>query len=253
MQRANAQLRPLEPTDFRALSGDDVQVEFGGGYYTHQRAALAGVEGRLIELANFRAHFRTGRAILELGGTIQRLFHEESRFAQPYADAAQSTASGNRHDAGDYRVGAIFELVHSKRFTGLLRFGTRLPTTDNLVGLDRDAIDFYATLNASKQYDEFFGGLEAGLGINGTRSNGHEQSDVLLYSITLASNQHAIAPFLILAGQEDLHPGGIRGNEDLGEIRGGVRFKETISAAAVIGYREYSPDWGIQLSVRKTF
>lgn len=253
---AHAQLRPLDPFDVRAFSGAKIQADIGGAYYADQRAALAGTEGRLGEIANFHVNLRSGRMIMELGGTVQRLFHDEEVFDGQYADAAPPSPTRNRHDAGDYRVGTVIRLTRENANTlGALRFGTRLPTTDNMTGLDRDATDFYSTLLGVHTSDSFTVAAEAGLGINGTRTTTHEQSDVLLYGVTLSARAQTVTPFAMAVGQEDMHPGGIRGNEDLGEVRIGIRLgsAQPLSIAGVFGYREYSPRWGIQLSGRMTF
>ena len=251
-----AQLRPLDPVDIRAFNGSALQADIGAAYYADQRAALAGTEGRLGEIANFHIHLRSGRMIMEMGGTVQRLFHDEEIFAAPYADAAAPSASRNRHDAGDYRVGTIIRLTAENNPTlAALRFGTRLPTTDNMTGLDRDATDFYSTLLAARHYGEWYAALEAGLGINGTRTTTHEQSDVLLYGFTLLAPPRIVTPFVLAVGQEDMHPGGIRGNEDMGEIRAGASLgrAQSLSIAGVLGYRDYSPSWGLRVSARFTF
>src|SRR3990170_7453624 len=99
-----AQLRPLEPFEWRMFdAGRTVAAEVGAGWLPEQRASLAGTEGTLVEAGNFRAFWRTGRVVLEAGGTVQRLFDEESRFApaEPDVDADED---GERRDAGDYRV-----------------------------------------------------------------------------------------------------------------------------------------------------
>jgi hypothetical protein len=52
-----------------------------------------------------------------------------------------------------------------------------------------------------------------------------------------------VTPFLTVLGQEDLKERMLRGNEDLGEARLGVRVGGTrwIEAAFVAGYRDFSP------------
>src|SRR5690606_22084698 len=49
-----AQLRPLEPLDWRALEpGRVAGLAFGAAAYRDQRASLAGTQGRLLEVGNF--------------------------------------------------------------------------------------------------------------------------------------------------------------------------------------------------------
>src|SRR5215216_2584880 len=107
---ASAQLRPLDPVDFTAFQGSWLRTEVGVGVYSDQRASLAGTTGRLWELGNFRVLIRTGRMVVELGGTAQRIFTDEKVYDLPFDDAAAPTPDRSRHDAGDYRVAAIVRL-----------------------------------------------------------------------------------------------------------------------------------------------
>lgn len=252
-----AQLRPLDPTDFQAFEGAAVHADLGVGYFADQHASLAGTQGPLWEIANFHVNIRSGRMLMEMGGTVQRLFHDEKILLPPTGDAAPPSASRNRHDAGDYRVGTVLRLTSPQsRTLATLRFGTRLPTTDNMVGLDRDATDFYTTAGARRVVGKVAFAGEAGLSINGTRKSTYEQSDVLIYALSAMLPGKTITPYVIALGQEDLKDRvAIRGNEDLGELRVGAYAgaRRGVNVAAVIGYREYSPSFGVQLSGRLAF
>jgi hypothetical protein len=253
---AYAQLRPLDPVDVRAFSGPPVQIQVGGGIFFDQHASLAGTRGTLFEAGDFRATIRTGRVLVDLGGTVQRFFEDHDVIAAPSGDALPAPSDGKRHDAGDYRVGAVVRLTPDASTTlATLRFGTRLPTTDNRVGLDRDAIDFFTTLAAFRRSARLSLSLEAGLGIHGTRKTDYEQSDVLLYAASAAFDARRITPFVTILGQQDFQEFAIRGNEDLAEIRAGVRAGSArwISAAWVHGLTEYSPSGGLQIALGTSF
>lgn len=253
----HGQLRPLDPIDYRAFEDAALQADAGLAYYTKQHASLAGTRGSLWEVGNFHVHIRTGRLVMELGGTVQRLYHDNEILAAPYGDAAAPNASRRRHDAGDYRVGSIVRLTSQQSATlTTLRFGTRLPTTDNRVGLDRDATDFYATLSAHRRFAKFSASVEAGLAINGTRKTTYEQTDVLSYAVVVTMPMSNAALFAEAVGLDDLHAKeAIRGNEDLGEFRFGAHLgrKQWSSITFVKGYREYSPAFGLQIAGRITF
>lgn len=252
----NAQLRPLDPIEFAAFADNPIRFELGAGVYGDQRASLAGTEGQLWELGNFHLTIRTGRTVLEFGGTVQRLFSEDTVWAAPYGDAVAPPANHHRHDAGDYRAAVIVRLTSDRSPTlATLRFGTRLPTTDNRVGLDRDATDFFATLAARRALGKVAVSGEAGVSINGTRKTTYEQSDVLTYGITATLPGGRFTPYVIALGQEDFHNWAVRGNEDLGELRTGVRIggARWLNLAWVRGYREFSPGNGLQLSAGATF
>jgi hypothetical protein len=244
-----AQLRPLEPLDPSIwFDSTNVRARVGFGWLEDQRASLAGTMGRLIELGDVSLLVRTGRIVLEFGGSPQRWLSEESRFALPTGGAHASTSDNRRHDSGDYRVGTSVRLAAlTARVVPVLRFGARLPTTDNMVGLDRDATDFFALLGAVAKHERVLVSAEAGVGINGTRLPNYEQSDVLLYSATLLYDAGLVRLSATVLGQEDLKERVIRGNEDLGELRAGVRVgkKRWLEILGVAGYSTFSPSFGV--------
>ncbi|CAN5310105.1 hypothetical protein BH23GEM4_BH23GEM4_06190 [soil metagenome] len=247
---AGAQLRPLDPFEWRVLEGTSLVGSVGVAVLADQRASLARTDGRLVELGDLALTWRTGRVAFEAGGTVQRLYHVE-RVLGP-AEGEVTATDENRHDAGVYRVGAAFRLTSDGApVAALLRFGTRLPTTNNRVGLDRDATDFYALLGGRLARSRFAVGAEAGLGINGTRNPGFEQSDVLLYAVQARYDGGAIIPVASLAGQVNSASADVRGTETLGEVRAGVRLgsDEWLRVEVVRGYAEISPSWGVRAAV----
>lgn len=189
--------------------------------------------------------------IIEAGGTAQRYFDEKRRFSDPYTDVEPSE-NGKRHDSGDYRISTTVRLTPDNwSWNGVLRFGTRLPTTDNTTGLDRDAIDFFATIGAAAKIDVLSVSGETGLGIHSTREQRFEQDDLLLYSFRAELADFPISPIVAALGQ--IHGTGhseIRGVEDLGEIRLGVRAgrRNWIKAEFVKGYESFSPSTGFIVS-----
>lgn len=248
-----AQLRPLDPPSWRIFDFDGagaVEASAGVGVFDQQRAALAGTEGRLLELGNFQAAWRSGRIALEFSGTVVRMFEDQATFAAPL-DGVRQNGPG-RVDAGDYRVSTSVLLTpRDAAAQALLRFGTRLPTTDNGVGLDRDQTDFFALLSGRVRR----GGLrvvgEAGVGIFGTRNANHEQSDALVYSLATEYARGPVVPSLELVGHVDPFDSWTpRGNEDLRELRAGVRIggRRWIRAQGVVGLADFSPRRGLLLS-----
>ncbi|HET6762313.1 MAG TPA: hypothetical protein VFH27_01545 [Longimicrobiaceae bacterium] len=252
---AGAQLRPLDPVAWSVFEGDHaVEAELGGAWLRGQRASLAGTQGDLWEAGNLRLSWRSGRVAVEAGGTLQRFFHERSRFAEPdpLGDVA-AAPGGRRHDSGDYRIQTLVRLTPAGwSGLGVLRFGTRLPTTDNMTGLDRDATDFFFTLGGRARRGAAAVAGEAGLGIFGTRRPRFEQDDVLLYA---ASAEWTAGPLAATVGAVGQKHGAahrqIRGNEDLGELRAGIRAgrRRWVRVQAVHGYERTSPRAGVIASV----
>lgn len=249
---AGAQLRPLDPLDWRALDGGAaVSAELGTGWYADQRLSLAGAEGTLREYGNLHLAWRTGRTLLEVSGTAWRAFDDEAAFAAP-VDGTRADA-GSRRDAGDVRVATVVRLTPPERPLSLaLRFGTRLPTTDNEVGLERDRTDFFALLAGQLRRGPLRVQAESGVGIHGTVDPKFEQADVLLFALGGEYRLAGLTPSLGLLGQRDGFDGfSVRGNEDLVELRLGLRAGERrwVRAEWVHGLTEFSPPAGLVLTV----
>jgi hypothetical protein len=249
---AAAQLRPLDPGDWRMWEpGRTFAVEAGGGVLGGQRAALAGTRGTLVEAGNFRAFWRTGRVVFEAAGTGRRFFSDDERFAA--AEENVNEPGPDRHDSGDYRVSSSVRLTGERApVLAVLRFGTRLPTTDNRVGLDRDAIDFFALAGGRVARGRASLAAETGVSINGTRNPGFEQSDVWVYILRGEVDAGPVVAGVTWTGQMDgLKGRSIRGNEDLSEVRVGVRTRGRfyLRGELVKGVATYSPDLGFLLTI----
>ena len=244
-----AQLRPLEPVQWKLFHDSaTVRAELGGSRLWSQRASLAGEDGNLWELGNFSLAWRTGRVVLEAGGTAQRLFHETATFDTPYPDV-EPPDNGDRHDSGDYRISTTVRLTpDASPVDGFVRFGTRLPTTDNTTGLDRDAIDFFATIGGTSLYGPLALEAETGLGIHSTREQRFEQDDLFLYTLTAELRKWPVVPSVMLIGQmHGTTHSAIRGVENLGEARMGIRAgnRNWMRIDLVKGYETFSPSTGV--------
>ena len=245
---AEAQLRPLEPLQWRLFTeGATLSGEIGAARLIDQRASLAGETGNLWEAGNFSFAWRTGRVILEAAGTAQRFFRETAQFSAPYADV-EPASEGRRHDSGDYRISTTVRLTpQGSPVDGVVRFGTRLPTTDNTTGLDRDALDFFATLGAIRSSGSVALSGEAGLGIHSTREQSFEQDDLFLYAARIEYRTGPFVPSVAVIGQmHGTAHSEIRGVEDLGEMRIGLRTgaRRWVRLEYVKGYETFSPSYG---------
>jgi hypothetical protein len=129
-----------------------------------------------------------------------------------------------------------------------------LPTTDNRVGLERDAIDFFTTLGGRLDFGPVRATTELGLGIHGTRLDDFEQADVLIYIATLSARTLMLSPTFLLLGQVDALDWAIRGNEQLSEARLRLRSggKVWLQAETIKGLERFSPGIGLSLSIGTT-
>jgi hypothetical protein len=254
---ATAQLRPVEPLNWQLLEpGTTVAAALGAGVLWRQRATLAGVEGTLLELGNFAAGWHTGRVGLEVSGTVVRRFRDRAAYRPAGFGAGGPPADGVRRDAGDFRAAALVLLAGDVATRGLaLRFGTRLPTTDERIGLDRDRTDFFATLGARTRLGGLLLSGESGIGINGTRVPEHDQSDVWIFSAAAAYVGGPLTPSVSIVGHQDGHAYVIVGNEDLRELRLGVRAggRGWLDAAWLYGLAPSSPAHGLLVRAGLTF
>jgi hypothetical protein len=246
---AKAQLRPLEAIPWRIFeSPNTILGEVAASRLFDQRASLAGTEGTLTEIPNFSLAWRTGRVAVEAAGTGQRIFREHSQFTTPYPDVDPAD-NGKRHDSGDYRISTAVRFTpDAYPVTGVLRFGTRLPTTDNTTGLDRDATDFFATVGASGSRGILNVAGEGGLGIYGTRETRFEQDDLFIYSLRAELRLGMLVPTASVIGQQHGYAhSAIRGVENLSEARVGLRIGDTrwLRLEAVKGLTTFSPSAGI--------
>jgi hypothetical protein len=139
-----------------------------------------------------------------------------------------------------------------ERFDGLLRFGTRLPTTRNERGLDRDATDFFATLAGRLRRSALSVSLEAGVGVTATRDTLFEQDDLLLYDARAEYDRGIVKPSIVIVGQAHgwAHKE-LRGVEDLSEVRLGFRIGDRtwIRLEAIKGFETFSPAYGLSVAV----
>jgi hypothetical protein len=248
---AGAQLRPLDPFDWTLLDeGRTLGVQVGMGAFRGQRAALAGTRGSLQEWGNFAARWRTGRVVIEAGGTMLRRFQDETRIEPPLFHA-ETPDDGRRSDAGDYRIATIVRLTPEGALPVALRFGTRLPTTDDKSGLDRDMTDFFALLGAELRRERLRVSGEMGLGIYGTRFDVFEQVDPLLYNLDVRYRISQVQLLAVLTGQwNGPRTWEVRGNDNLRETRLGARLGERrwLEVGWVRGLEEFSPSGGFLIS-----
>lgn len=254
---AAGQLRPLDPMDWRLFDAQaSVTAQAGAAVYAGQRASLAGTRGTLVELGNLSAAWRSGRIAVEAAGTVLRLLRDEEVVEAPYGGARDQPGDW-RDDSGDYRLATSVRVTPDRLpFQAAVRFGSRLPTTANEVGLERDRTDFYAVLAGRLARPRFHLLAEAGIGIHGTHEVNHlEQSDVLVFVGGVEVPLDGVAASLLVVGHADALDGSaIRGSEELAELRLRLRTRgrHWVEAQAVRGLTEFSPAAGLQLSVGTT-
>ena len=78
---------------------------------------------------------------------------------------------------------------------------------------------------------------------------------VVIYAASIERRARVLSPFVSVVGQNDMHGWQVRGNEDLGEVRAGVRLGTSrwLNAAVIRGFHNSSPQSGIVLSAGASF
>lgn len=246
---AGAQLRPLEPLDWRVYDPErSGVVEVGVGVHADQRASVAGTTGLLVEAGNFQLTWRTGRVALEASGTAFRRFRDDTVRSLPLPGTPPSDGPGTiRRDAGDVRLLTAVRLSPDHApVTVALRFGTRLPTANNAKGLDRDQTDFLATLGAHGARGRLTLSGEAGIGLIGTRDPAYEQADLIQYATEVAWTGGPVVPSLRWLGQVTTAPFEVQGAESLSELRLGAQVgrRRWARVSVVRGLTAGSQGWG---------
>ncbi|MGH7475648.1 MAG: hypothetical protein ACRELD_05110 [Longimicrobiales bacterium] len=247
-----AQLRPIEPADWAALEASaPATIAIGALGAAGQRAALAGSRGTLLEIGIVHAALRTGRVLLEIEAGAVRVLDEDTVLEPP---AAYTRASDGRRrvDAGDIVVSTLIALTPLDRAaTAALRFGTRLPTSDNTAGLERDQTDFFVTFGGRARRDRLRLAAELGLAILGTRDPLYEQADMVTYAGGARLQTSLASPFVALVGQwnpsDSVRP---RGIHNLAELRAGlvVGHRRFLEVTAARGLTALSPGVALRIS-----
>ncbi len=248
-----AQLRPLDPMDWRAFDpGTRVLGQLGGGLFFDQRASIGQIAGRLVEAPAAILSWTTGddgRVALRAIIHPLRVLRVDSSFGTPLPSATRLASP--IVDAGDNALETVLRLAPARATASSLlavRWGVRLSTHNERKGLDRHKTDFYATLGGRVVRGDLTLGGEAGLGVYGTQASSYDKALPFLYDASLRWRRGTIEPSLALVGQAA--PTQIRGNEDLAELRAGLRLGRArfLDVTLVRGLARYGPRWGVLLS-----
>jgi hypothetical protein len=249
---AAAQLRPLPPAEWYQ---EGHALTCGVGFYSNLGAGLIGARGTLRSLGDCTISVDLGTARIQLAGVVHRTFTEDSVFAPP-APEVDPDAGPVRRDWGDFVLETLIPINSGGPWVGGLRFGARYPTTDNRIGLDRDKTDIHIAAMTGLRGRKAAGYIELGVGIHGTRTSWREQQDVLLYAGLV---EYVLSGARLRLGALGhvywLHDWTERGNENLGEVRAGVRWGNGtwLDAEAIAGYTAASPSWGLRVRLGRVF
>jgi hypothetical protein len=256
---AFAQLRPVDPIDWAGFEEARGSVALGGTLLSGQRAAFLGTAGRLVEVGALELTFRVDRLLLHVVASPYQRFTGSDRFAEPAVGVERR--DGARVDAGSVVASTTVPLGGSGARTAraqqfALRFGMRLPTHDDAIGLERDETDVFATFGTRRVVGAWDVAGEVGFGIFGVRSPTGGQTDPILYAASIRRDGALLRPYLEWTGHHDTRAQGApRGNENLSEVRIGVEVGNRwwLDAQAIAGLSTFSPDAGGRVRVGLRF
>ena len=252
-------MRPLDPIDWSGFAHPGGDVAVGAMALTGQRAALLGSEGRLLELGLLEMAFRFDRVLIHVVGSAARGFHPESRFAAPATGVR--AGDDDRWDVGTVWASTTVALgvpegKDPRDARWAVRFGVRLPTTDDVIGIERDETDFFASLGRRHRVGSWEVAGELGASIFGVHGERFAQTDPYQYALGARRVDDAVRPYAELTGHYDTRTNGApRGNEDLSELRLGVELgsKRFVDLQGIVGLARYSPDFGVRVRVGTAF
>ncbi len=248
----SAQLRPLPLVQWEEVESGYARC--GLGYYDGQRASLAGISGDMLQLGECTVAFSVGGAQIRVADLVYRRLSTVTRFAEPAPDVVLQNETALR-DFGDVTLETVIPVGLPGAFSGGFRFGSRIPSSDNRIGLDRDQADIHLALMAGLNTTNRGVTAEAGVGINGVRSSRNEQQDVLIYALRgWLRTPRALLHTAMLGQRFWNHPVTQRGNENLNEFRMGARTTGTwwIELEGVRGTARHSPTYGLRLGLGRT-
>jgi surfeit locus 1 family protein len=251
-QPAQAQLRPLDPLEWRVFDKHTwLVVGAGSNMLWDQPATLAGTRGRLLEAGTYDVTFRSSRMAISLGGVAVWRFVDDD-VERPPVYPARAANGRPRQDAGRAIASTLLRLSPAHWPADfVVRFGTTIPTTSDESGLERDRTDFFALFGARYRTGPLTLAMENGVGINGTVLPSYPQSDVWAYTFMASYDMGTLTPIAEIVGHQDGTSLTVRGNEDQRELRLGfdVGNEWWLRVRYVHGLSTFAPAHGVRLSV----
>ncbi len=223
---------------------------FGG-----QKASLAGEQGLLSEIGWYGFTYRADRIVVGVEGSVLRMLDADTAFDAPL-ESVEPCECERRTDVGDLLVSTAVRLTSGAGgWDGAVRFGARIPISDERVGLERDRTDVFASIGTRYRHGRAAVSAEAGISINGVVGR-FDQTDPFIYAVSASLRSGRWTPAVTVVGQFDTREHGApRGNEDLAEARISLRRSGRlwVQLDGLAGLARFSPDWGLRLRVGRAF
>jgi hypothetical protein len=248
---AGAQQRPLATEDPEVVGPGQLLLELGFDQMWEQRYPASGLQGTLLRAPTFGVSIGLGIAELQIDGAAFQRLQVKERFDAPLDDLLDFTGDSTS-SIDDFTIGTKIRLMSEApgRPAFGLRFATKLPNASNEQGLGLDTTDFYASLLLAKTVQSLRVVGNAGIGILGDATSGHQQNDVLTYGLSVA---RALTQGSEVVGELNgrIHTSDLEaapGTQSSAIARGGLRFTKgpvRIDGGVILGIMENDPKFGV--------
>lgn len=247
---ASAQQRPLATEDPETIGAGRILIEGGIDFARRQQYPVSGLQGDLWRLPAFGVSFGISSiAELQIDGALNRLAIGE-RGPGPLAGMVTATGDSTR-DVEDLVVATKIRILSEtyRRPSLGFRFATKLPNASNESGLGLDTTDVYISLLAAKTAESVRIVGNFGVGILGDPTVGHQQNDVVTYSVSVARALTDRAEVVgELVGRASVREGvAFPGTETRGRLNFGVRYTAgsfRVDGAMFVGMTSIDPTVG---------
>ena len=256
---AAAQQRPLVTEDPEVVGPGQVLVELGFDQLWEQPFMASGLEGTLLRAPTFGFSIGLGIAEIQIDGAAFQRLQIKKRFDAPLDDLLDFT--GDRTSSvDDFIVGTKIRLMSEAPGRPALgiRLATKLPNASNEKGLGLDTTDFFASVLVAKTIRSLRVVGNAGVGILGDPTSGHEQNDVLTYGVSVA-RALTQATELVWEVNGRFHTSDIEavpGTHSSAIARAGMRFTKgpvRIDGGLILGLTDTDPRYGVTAGLTWVF
>jgi hypothetical protein len=234
--------RPLVTEVWDCLEPGQLRVEFGAEYLETPSVAYRFPEGSLL------------RAPV-LGFTVGAAERVELQAEGVLHEWADPEEGDEVDDYGDFFLWMKWAFFKAKRAPSLgLRWGVKLPNSDDRTGLGKDRTDFFAHFIATKHFRRVSLHANAGLGILERVEGEAAQDDVILYGAAAVFGLDGKGRWFLsaeAAGHSGTGETPPNGTGRLALERRAKKWSADIGGFA--GLTDESPDWGVSAGATRTF
>lgn len=249
---SSEKLLSLSTNYFQPMKRGTLLGYWGVEYLNNWEAPLSGFHGNLRRLGSLHFQFYFSRTVsLQVKGVIT----QHLRMDDPLLDLNSNQRLQQTSDVGDFTITTLGQIISPGKYRPAigLRVSTKLPNTNQNLGLGNNTTDVIMAVVMSKRYGSTRFFFDSGVGILTPPRRLNVQNDVFVYGFGMIWNA---APALRVAGEingfmsSSEHPPA--GTEDRSRIKLGVAWNFSRVAVEVFtthGLTSRDENFGIQLGL----